>query len=168
MEELLKQSDEINDNVYNFKCIQILCGYFGLIINVKYSHVLFNMICFLITYLQINKELNIGGISQSVMNRLRKRHHFIVDVGKKGSIFANCIVCEYFKDSISKLGKNSSDVKEYELKLKKYLLHQKYCKSLYILGGLSLCVWNMNSYVLFMTKWIMQKLHFEGYRWRTK
>jgi hypothetical protein len=91
----------------------------------------FNMIFFLITYLQINKELNIGGISQYVMNRLRKRHHFNVDVRKKGSIFVNCIVCEYFKNSISKLGKNSNDVKKYELKLKKYLLHQKYCKSLY-------------------------------------
>jgi hypothetical protein len=55
------------------------------------------------------------------MNRLRKRHHFNVDVKKRGYVFAKCIVCELLKDLISKLEKNNSDVKEYELKLKKHL-----------------------------------------------
>ncbi len=39
-------------------------------------------------------------------------------------------MCESLKDLISKLGKNISDVKEYELKLKKKFLHQESCKSL--------------------------------------
>jgi hypothetical protein len=33
----------------------------------------------------LSKELNIGGISQFAMNRLRKRHHVNVDVRKQGS-----------------------------------------------------------------------------------
>jgi hypothetical protein len=33
---------------------------------------------------QISKELNIGGISQSTMSRLTKRHHLNVDVLKAG------------------------------------------------------------------------------------
>jgi hypothetical protein len=46
------------------------------------------------------------------MSRLRKRHHFNVDVRKKGFVFAKCIVCESLKDLISKLGKNNSDAIE--------------------------------------------------------
>jgi len=53
------------------------------------------------------------------MDRLRKIDHFNVDVRKKGSIFVQCIMCESLKDLILKLGKNNSDAKEYELKLKK-------------------------------------------------
>jgi hypothetical protein len=81
--------------------------------------------------LQINKELNIGGISQFVMNRLRKKHHFNVHVRERGFVFAKYIVCKSLKDSISKLGRNNIDAREYELKLKKHLLHQKSCRSLY-------------------------------------
>ncbi len=40
-------------------------------------------------------------------------------------------MCESLKDLISKLGRNNIDVKEYELKLKKHILHQKSYKSLY-------------------------------------
>jgi hypothetical protein len=65
------------------------------------------------------------------MNRLRKRHHFNVDVRKRGSIFAKCMMCESLKDLISKLGRNNNDAKEYELKLRKHILHQKPCRSLY-------------------------------------
>jgi len=63
---------------------------------------------------QISKELSIGGISQYVMNRLKKRHHLNVDVQKQGSMFANCTICESLKDLISKLGNNSNEVLEYE------------------------------------------------------
>jgi hypothetical protein len=65
------------------------------------------------------------------MNQLRKNHHLNVDVKNKGYVFTKCIVCDWLKDLILKLGKNSCDVKEHELKLKKHLLHQKSCKSLY-------------------------------------
>jgi len=56
---------------------------------------------FQIKFSHINKELNIGGISQSVMSILKKRHHLNVDVRKKGFVFAKCIMCESLKDLIS-------------------------------------------------------------------
>jgi hypothetical protein len=40
-------------------------------------------------------------------------------------------MCKSLKDLISKLGKNSSDARKYELKLRKHLLHQELCRSLY-------------------------------------
>ncbi len=83
------------------------------------------------TLLQINKELNIGSISQSMMNRLKKWHHLNVDVKKEVFFFAKYSVCESLKDLISKLWKNNNDAREYELKLKEHLLHQKSCISLY-------------------------------------
>jgi hypothetical protein len=57
------------------------------------------------------------------MSRLRKKHHFNADVRNKGFIFAKCIVCKSLKDLISKLGNNNNDMKEYEVKLEKHLLH---------------------------------------------
>jgi hypothetical protein len=65
------------------------------------------------------------------MNKLRKRHDFNVDVRKKGFVFAKCIMCETLTDLISKLGNNNNDVREYELKLRKQLLHQESYMSLY-------------------------------------
>jgi hypothetical protein len=65
------------------------------------------------------------------MNKLRKKHHFNVDVRKISSIFAKCILCESLKYVISKLGRDNNDAREYELKLKKHLLHQESCRSLY-------------------------------------
>jgi hypothetical protein len=62
---------------------------------------------------------------------LRKRHHLNVDVRKKDFVFAKCSLCESLKDLVSKLGRNSSDAREYELKLKKRLLHQELCRRLY-------------------------------------
>jgi hypothetical protein len=56
------------------------------------------------------------------MSKLKKRHHFNVDVIKKGSIFAKCSLCESLKDLISKLGRNNSDMRKYEMKLRKHLL----------------------------------------------
>jgi hypothetical protein len=73
---------------------------------------------FFITFLHISK-LNIEGISQIAMNRLRNKHHFNVCVQKRGLVFVECAMCESFKDLILKLGKNKHDAKEYELKLKK-------------------------------------------------
>jgi hypothetical protein len=35
-----------------------------------------------------------------------------------GSNFINCIVCEYLKDLISKIGKNSVGAREHEIKFK--------------------------------------------------
>jgi len=81
--------------------------------------------------MHISKELSIGIIFQLRMNRLRKRHHPNVDMGKRGLIFAKCIVCESLKDLKSKLEKNNSDAKEYELKLKKRILQQESYRSLY-------------------------------------
>jgi hypothetical protein len=52
------------------------------------------------------------------MSKLKKRHHFNVDVWKRGLIFAKCTVCESLKDIIPKLGRNHSDAKEYKLKLR--------------------------------------------------
>jgi hypothetical protein len=69
------------------------------------------------------------------MNKLRKNHHLNVDVRKKGYVFAKCIVCDSLKDLISNWEKNSYDVRKYELKLKKHLLHQESCKSLYYTWG---------------------------------
>jgi hypothetical protein len=84
---------------------------------------------FRITFSQISKELNIGNISQSMMNMLR--HHLNVDVNKEGFVFAKCVMCESLKDLISKLGRNNNDARKYELKLRKHLLHQESCISLY-------------------------------------
>ncbi len=53
------------------------------------------------------------------MNYLGKNHHFNVDVRKWGSNFVKCIVCESFKDLISKIEKNSVDAREHEIKLRK-------------------------------------------------
>jgi len=52
-------------------------------------------------------------------------------VQKRGSTFAKCIICEYLKDLISKVGKNNDSAKEHELKLKRHNKHQKSCKHLY-------------------------------------
>jgi hypothetical protein len=82
-------------------------------------------------YMQVNKKLNIGRIFQLSMNMLEKRHHLNVDVWKRRLIFAKCTMCESLKDLISKLGRNNNDAKEYELKLRKHILHQESCKSLY-------------------------------------
>jgi len=65
------------------------------------------------------------------MNRLRKRHHWNLDVRKWGLVFAKCTVCESLKDLISKVKKNSNEAIEYEGKLRKHILHQKSCKKLY-------------------------------------
>ncbi len=62
------------------------------------------------------------------MSRLRKRHHFNIDVRKQRLIFAKCNVCESLKDLISKLGKHNNNVIEYEMKLIKHILHQESCK----------------------------------------
>jgi hypothetical protein len=66
-----------------------------------------------------------------VTRKLRKRHHVNVDARKNNFIFAKCTMCESLKDLISKLGRNNIDGKEFELKLKKHLLHQELCRSLY-------------------------------------
>jgi hypothetical protein len=55
------------------------------------------------------------------MNRLRKRHHFNIDVKKIGFIFGKCIMCESLKDLISKLERTNSGAREYKLKLRKPL-----------------------------------------------
>jgi len=79
----------------------------------------------------MSKDLSIRGIFQSTMSRLRKKHHLNVDMWKRGLLLAKCIICESLKDLISKLGRNNIDAKEYELKLKKHILHQESCISLY-------------------------------------
>jgi hypothetical protein len=65
------------------------------------------------------------------MSKVRKRHHININVQKRGLTFAKCLMCQSVKDLILKLGKNSNDAREYDLKLKKHLLHQKLCKILY-------------------------------------
>ncbi len=66
-----------------------------------------------------------------MMSKSRKRHHFNVDVRKRGFVFAKCTMCKSLKDLISKLGRNKSDEIKYEVKLKKHLLHRESCGSLY-------------------------------------
>jgi ribosomal protein L33 len=108
---------------YIFECI------FGDI----YTSIIENLIFlyfFIFVGWYINKELNIGGISQSFMSRLKKRHHLNVNVRKWGSIFAKCTVCESLKYLTSKLGKNSNEVLEYEAKQRKHILHQESCINL--------------------------------------
>jgi hypothetical protein len=80
---------------------------------------------------QISKELSIGGIFQSTMSRLKRRHHLNVDVQKRGSMFAKCTICESLKNLISKLGKNNNEALKYEVKLRKHILHQESRKNLY-------------------------------------
>jgi len=83
-----------------------------------------NFLClFVFVGWQISKELRIGGISQSAMNRLKEKHHINVDVRKQGSVFRKCTICESLKDFISKLGKSSNEVLKYEAKLRKHILH---------------------------------------------
>jgi hypothetical protein len=65
------------------------------------------------------------------MSRLRKRDHLNVNVQKRGSMFAKCIVCESLKNLISKLGNNSNEALEYEAKLTKHILDQEACRNLY-------------------------------------
>jgi len=64
------------------------------------------------------------------MIRLRKKHHLNIDVQKWGSIFAKCIICEYLKYLISKLVNHNNSVFEYEMKLRKHILHQESCRNL--------------------------------------
>jgi hypothetical protein len=78
---------------------------------------------FVFVSLQISKELSVKGISQFAMSRLKRKHHLNVDVQKWGLVFVKSIVCESLKDLISKLGKNNNEVLEYEVKLRKYILH---------------------------------------------
>jgi hypothetical protein len=85
----------------------------------------------LFVLLQISKESNIGGISQSTMNRLKKKHHLNENVQEWRLVFTKCIVCESFKDLISKLGKHNNNAIDYEVKLKKHILHQEWCENLY-------------------------------------
>jgi hypothetical protein len=59
---------------------------------------------------------------------------------------------------IFKLGKHSNDAIEYEVKLRKQILHQELCRSL-IKGGIPMC---------YPWQWIMWKLHFQGYKCATK
>jgi hypothetical protein len=80
---------------------------------------------------QINKELNVDEVSQSRMSQLRKKFHINVYVRKKGLTSIKCTVCESLKDLISKVGKNSANVKEHELKLKRHNKHEKSCRCLY-------------------------------------
>ncbi len=81
--------------------------------------------------LQISKELNIDEVFQFVMSQLMKKYHFNVNVQKRGSTFAKCIVCECLKNLISKVEKNNGTAKEHELKLKRHNKHQELCKNLY-------------------------------------
>jgi len=73
--------------------------------------------------LQISKELNIDEVFQFVMSQLMKKYHFNVNVQKRGSTFAKCIVCESLKDLISKVGQNSASAMEHEFNLKMYNKH---------------------------------------------
>jgi hypothetical protein len=57
------------------------------------------------------------------MSKLKKIHHLNVDVHKKISIFMKWAMCQSLKILILKLGKNNTNAKEYELKLKKHILH---------------------------------------------
>jgi hypothetical protein len=57
------------------------------------------------------------------VNQLRKKYHFNVNVQKRGSTFAKCIVCESSKDLISEVGKNSANATKHELKLKRHNKH---------------------------------------------
>jgi len=79
----------------------------------------------------INKELNIDEVFQFAMNQLKRKYHLNVDLRKRGSTFAKCIVCKSLKDSISKVGKNNASAKDHELKLKKHNKHQESCRHLY-------------------------------------
>jgi hypothetical protein len=65
------------------------------------------------------------------MNQLKKKYDFNVDVQRRGSNFAKCVVCESFKNFISKVGKNSASGKEHELKLKRHNKNQELCVCLY-------------------------------------
>jgi len=65
------------------------------------------------------------------MSPLKKKYHLNVDVPKKGSTFAKCIICESLKDLISKVGKNNASAKEHELKMKRHNKHQESCRHLY-------------------------------------
>jgi hypothetical protein len=64
------------------------------------------------------------------MNMLKKNHHLNVDVRKKGYVFAKYIVCDSLKDLISKLGKNSCDVREYEPEVEKTALASRVVQKL--------------------------------------
>ncbi len=81
--------------------------------------------------LQISKELNIDEVFQFVMSQLMKKYHFNVNVQKRGSTFAKCIVCESLKNLISKVGKNSASAKEHEFKLKRHNKHGESCRHFY-------------------------------------
>ncbi len=81
------------------------------------------------------------------MNRLSKNHHFNVDVQKRRSFFAKCIVSESLKDLISKLGKTNNNVKEYEFKLKNITFIENHARPCTILGDLSQYNLKMGSYV---------------------
>jgi hypothetical protein len=99
--------------------------FLGLVFNVSNCDVFCNLIIFS-DYIIANQQ----GVKHwryfIVCNEhVEENTPFNVDVRKKGFVSAKCIMCESLKDLISKLGRNYHYVREYELKLKKHLLHQK-------------------------------------------
>jgi hypothetical protein len=46
-------------------------------------------------------------------------------------MFVKCTICESLKDLISKLGMNNNEFGEYEVTLRKHILHQESCINLY-------------------------------------
>ncbi len=65
------------------------------------------------------------------MSRLRKKHHFNVDVQKRGFTFAKCTMCVSLKYLILKVGKNSASGKEAQMNLKRHNKHQESYKVFY-------------------------------------
>jgi len=103
----------------------------------------------------MSKELNIDEVSQSAMSLLRKKYHLNVDVPKKGSTFAKCIICEYLKNLISKVGKNSASAKEHELKMKRHKSIKSHVDIFIIVGNQSPFNQRNNFCVSFMVRWII-------------
>ncbi len=86
-----------------------------------------------------------------MMNMLRKRHHLNVGVKERGFVSTKCIMCESLKDLISKLGKIIMTRENMNWSWENIFCIKSCAKPCTILGGLSLCVPKMNSYMPY--KW---------------
>jgi hypothetical protein len=101
-------------------------NYLCSIVNLKHCwFLIIEISLFSLSWLWFRNKQRIKHWKYFSIYNLKKEHHLYVGVWKWRLVSAKCIICESLKDLICKLKKNNNNAKEYELKLKKYNLHQK-------------------------------------------
>jgi hypothetical protein len=102
------------------------------------------------------------------MNCLRKKYHLNVDVKKRGSNLAKCIICESLKDLISKVGKNSVGAKNMKWNYRNMTFTKNHVDQFITLGELNQSNPKRSIFISSMTRWTTPKLLFPYLLWKTK